>query len=76
MRRVPRAEPQRVLAQPGDELALVAARANDPLEPLPARSLRVLAPLPNSLAATPVSRDLTVLQSAATSPARAGLEAA
>ena len=67
-----------MLAQPADELALVPARArarpHDPLEPLPARALRVLAPLPDPAAAAPVSRDLAVLQRAAPSAARASLQ--
>jgi hypothetical protein len=53
---------QPVLAQPCDELALVSARPrarpHNELEPLPARSLRVLAALANTAAAAPISCDL------------------
>ena len=76
---VPRAGLEPVLAQPSDELAFVSARAgarpDDPLKPLPARSLRVLAALANAAAAAAVSRDLAVLQSAAPAAARARLQA-
>ena len=68
-----------LVAEPLDELALVAAGgragADDPLERLPARALGVLAALAELPAAPTVGGELAVLEPAAAASPRAGLEA-